>query len=70
VIPNQIFMDMNKLVKHLRIRLTEAQFKKLADTLISEKTTKSSFIRELISSYKGKDEDKTKEQIINQKTKV
>jgi hypothetical protein len=45
-------MDMRSLkTKHLTIRITEDQFKKLADTLIIEQRTKSSLLRDLLSDY-------------------
>jgi len=42
---------MTKKTKHLTIRLTEEQFKKLADTLIIEQRTKSSLMRDILSDY-------------------
>jgi hypothetical protein len=41
---------MNK-TKKLTIRLSEAQLKKLTDTLIDEQITKSQIIREIIDKY-------------------
>jgi predicted DNA-binding protein len=42
---------MSKKTKHLTIRLTEEQFKKLADTLVIEQRTKSSLMRDILSDY-------------------
>lgn len=42
---------MSLRTKHLTIRLTEEQFKKLADNLVIEQRTKSSLMRDLISDY-------------------
>lgn len=42
---------MIKKTKHLTIRLTEEQFKKLADVRINEQRTKSSLMRDLLSIY-------------------
>ncbi len=47
----QIFICMTKKTKHLTIRLSEEQFKKLADTLVIEQRTKSSLMRDLLSDY-------------------
>jgi hypothetical protein len=44
-------MDMSLKTKHLTIRLSEEQFKKLADTVIIEQKTKSSFMRYILSDY-------------------
>jgi predicted DNA-binding protein len=45
-------MDMRGLkTKHLTIRLSEEQFKKLADTLVIEQRTKSSLLRDILSDY-------------------
>ena len=41
---------MNK-TKKLTLRLSEAQLKKLTDTLIDEQITKSQIIREMIDKY-------------------
>ena len=46
-------MDMNLKTKHLTIRLSEEQNKKLADTLVIEQKTKSSFLRDILSDYIG-----------------
>jgi metal-responsive CopG/Arc/MetJ family transcriptional regulator len=50
-IPKVIFIDMKKMTKHLRIRITEQQFKNLADLLIEEQRNKSEVIREAINTY-------------------
>ncbi len=42
---------MSRKTRHLTIRLTEEQFKKLADTLVSEQRTKSSLMRDILSDY-------------------
>jgi predicted DNA-binding protein len=42
---------MSKKTKHLTIRLTEEQFKKLADALVSEQRTKSALMRDILSDY-------------------
>ena len=47
---NDIFICMNK-TKQLRIRITEEQFRNLADMLIEEQMTKSQIIREMIDDY-------------------
>lgn len=42
---------MEKKTKHLRIRITEEQFKKLADNMVIEQRTKSSLMRDILSDY-------------------
>lgn len=42
---------MNKKTKHLTIRLSEEQDKKIADLLIIEQRTKSSLMRDLLCTY-------------------
>ena len=42
---------MNKKTRHLSIRLTEDQFRRLADKLIAEEKTISEVTRELIRCY-------------------
>lgn len=42
---------MSLKTKHLTIRLSEEQAKKLADTLAIEQRTKSSLIRDILSDY-------------------
>jgi predicted DNA-binding protein len=44
-------MSMTKKTKHLRIRLSEEQFQKLADVLIIEQKTKSVLVRDAINDY-------------------
>ena len=48
---NVIFIVMNKKSRHIRIRITEDQFKKLSYSLIQEQMTKSSLIREVLNDY-------------------
>jgi hypothetical protein len=42
---------MEKLQKHLCIRLTGDQFRKLSDVLIAEEMSKSALVRSLIQDY-------------------
>ena len=42
---------MEKKTKHLRIRVTEEQFRKLADLLIEEQKNKSSLVRDILNKY-------------------
>jgi hypothetical protein len=42
---------MERKTKHLRIRITEEQFKKLADNLVIEQRTKSSLMRDILCNY-------------------
>jgi hypothetical protein len=51
VIQFWIFMVMNKMTKHIRIRVTEDQFRRLADALIDEERSKSAIIREALHNY-------------------
>jgi hypothetical protein len=44
-------MVMKELTKHLRIRITEQQFKSLADLLVEEQISKSAVIREALNKY-------------------
>jgi predicted DNA-binding protein len=46
----QIFIDMKK-PKHLSIRLSVEQFKKLADNLVIEQKSKSLLMREILEDY-------------------
>jgi predicted DNA-binding protein len=46
-----IFIGMKKMTKHLRIRITEQQFKNLANLLVEEQKSKSAVIREAIQKY-------------------
>jgi hypothetical protein len=47
----RIFMSMKNKTRHLSIRLTEDQFRRLADKLIDEQKTISEVIRDLIRCY-------------------
>lgn len=51
---------MDGLTKHLCIRITETQFKKLADVLIDEKKSKSKVFRGIIHDYLESHYHKTK----------
>lgn len=42
---------MRKKVRHIRVRVTEAQFRWLTSVLIEERRTKSQVIREAINNY-------------------
>ena len=42
---------MTKKTRQLRIRITEAQFKKVAEALISERRNKSALVRKALDSY-------------------
>ncbi|MBN2396423.1 MAG: hypothetical protein JXC36_08195 [Candidatus Atribacteria bacterium] len=42
---------MTKKTRQLRIRITEAQFKKVAEALITERRNKSALVRKAIDSY-------------------
>ncbi len=44
-------MFMGKKVRHIRIRISEAQFRRLASVLIEERRNKSAIIREALNSY-------------------
>ena len=48
-------MCMAKKTKHLRIRITESQFKKIADALLSEERNKSRLVRKALNCYLNKD---------------
>lgn len=60
----QIFINMTKMAKTLTVRLTEEQFRKLANTLVKEERSKSSLMREALHKYLVenhiKNEDKSK----------
>lgn len=47
-------MCMAKKTKHLRIRITESQFKKIADALISEERNTSRLVRNALNQYLDK----------------
>jgi len=51
VILSLIFISMVKFDKHLRIRISEVQFRKLADVLILEQRSKSALLRGLLVDY-------------------
>ena len=57
---------MNSKTKHLRLRITEEQFQRLADALIEEEKTKSALIREALQNYL---EDKHQEKKVRTKNK-
>jgi hypothetical protein len=59
---------MSLKTKHLTIRLSEEQFKKLADTLVIEQKTKSSLMRDILSDYM--DGNKSRIENKNQKNNV
>lgn len=42
---------MGRMVKHIRIRITESQFRWLADVLIAEQRTQSAVIRDALNKY-------------------
>ena len=42
---------MDKLKKHICIRITYTQFKRLADVLVDEQLSKSELIRNIIHDY-------------------
>lgn len=44
--------------KHLRVRLTETQFKSLINKVIEEEKTKSRLIRDIINDYTKQDNEK------------
>jgi hypothetical protein len=46
-----LFIDMSLKTKHLTIRLSEEQLKKLTDVLMTEKRTKSSLLRDILCDY-------------------
>ena len=47
-------MYMAKKTKHLRIRITESQFKMIADALISEERNTSRLVRNALNQYLDK----------------
>ena len=57
---------MERKNKHLIVRITEAQFKNLADILVEEEKTKSVFIREILNKYMAKN-DKDPEKLKKKK---
>jgi metal-responsive CopG/Arc/MetJ family transcriptional regulator len=42
---------MKEFTKHIRIRITEQQFKNLADLLVEEQKSKSAIIRDALNKY-------------------
>jgi len=46
-----VFIGMGKKERHIRIRLSEAQFQALADYLVQEERTKSAVLREALNTY-------------------
>ncbi len=46
-----IFIGMDRFDRHLRIRISEEQFRKLAEAAIIEQRTISSIIRDLLCEY-------------------
>lgn len=46
-----IFMHMGNKSRHLRIRLSEAEYKLLSDILIKVKCTKSLLVRNALNAY-------------------
>jgi hypothetical protein len=46
-----VFINMTKMAKTLTVRLTENQFRHLADTLVNEERSKSSILREALHKY-------------------
>lgn len=61
-----ILINMKKMTKHVTIRISEEQFKKLADTLVIEERTKSSLMRDILCDYI--DGNKSRNEKRNQKT--
>jgi hypothetical protein len=50
-ITDMIFIGMKKLTKYLVVRITEQQFKKLAEVLLQAHVRKSALLREIIDDY-------------------
>lgn len=44
-------MEKEKHTRHIRIRITESQFKRLLQNIITEQKTKSQLIREIIKKH-------------------
>jgi len=55
-----IFMDMKtkNYTNHLRVRLTETQFKSLINKVIEEEKTKSRLVRDIINDYTKQENEK------------
>ena len=64
-----IFIGMDRFDRHLRIRITEEQFRKLAEVAIIEQRTISSIIRDLLSEYLDGSVAKTEHQDQNKSVK-
>jgi hypothetical protein len=47
----QIFINMSLKSKHLIVRITESQFMRLADALITEQKNKSTIVRAALDDY-------------------
>lgn len=47
----RVFIGMTNKTRHLRIRLSEEQFNRLAEALIIKHKTKSSLVRDAINDY-------------------
>jgi hypothetical protein len=59
-----------KKSKHLIVRITESQFKKLADMLVNENKNKSTILREALDNYMAESKRRIEEQNqINNKNK-
>jgi len=50
----QIFINMKRQTQNLRIRITEVQFKQLAEALITERNSKSKLVRKALDYYLNK----------------
>lgn len=53
---------MKKLKKHICLRITDAQFRKLTNVLVDERMSKSELIRTIIHNYLEDRYDKTEGQ--------
>lgn len=69
-IPDYLY-NMKK-TQHLIVRITEAQFKRLADALITEQKNKSTILRSALDKYfdETKRGDNTQDQKSNENKKV
>lgn len=54
---------MTKKTKHLIVRLTEEQFKKLADAIIDEQKNKSTIVRAALDHYMDETDKRPDKQI-------
>ncbi len=68
VIRTRLFIMMKK-TKHLRIRISESQFKRLTETKINEQKNTSSILREALENYMGTDE-RVKKKNNNQRKEI